>query len=430
MKNRIWILCALIVLVSCKEEAPDKITNVTNVKDYQQYLDNDESDMVDRLKKEVAEMKTEVSGDSTRIVVNGRISSKLNQLFDLTGDVDYLNESVRLRESVTRNTYIFPEKSKHALAQAYIKQHRFKKADSLLDSFTQEYSGSESQLVQFDIAMELGEYKKAEVLLDSLRSPNDYSYLIRAAKWNDHIGQLGTTITLMERAIKLANQSGSKSLQLWSYSNIADYYGHHGDIEKSYQHYLKTLEKDPMNTYALKGIAWIAYSNDGDVEEARTILKRISGRHPTPDYLLELAELSEYEGNKDAARALKADFMKRVDKPEYRGMYNTYKISEYIDAGKTQEAVDLARIEVQNRSTPETYDLLGYALLLNGEDKAALENQQEYVLGKTFEPKAQFHTALIYKANGMEEEVAALKNELLMTEYEMGPVAFKKITAL
>jgi thioredoxin-like negative regulator of GroEL len=430
MKNRIWMIGALLALVSCKEEAPEKIANITNVADYQQYLDNDESAMVDQLKKEVAELKAEVSGDTTRIVVNGRISGKLNQLFDLTGDVDYLNESVRLRESVTVNTYIFPEKSKHALAQAYIKQHRFKKADSLLDSFTQEYSGPESQLLQFDIAMELGEYKKAEVLLDSMRNPNDYSYLIRAAKWNDHIGQLGTTVNLMERAMKLADQSGSKARQLWSYSNIADYYGHHGDIEKSYQHYLKTLEKDPTNTYALKGIAWIAYSNDRDVEEARTILNRIRQRHPAPDYNLELAELADYEGNAEEANALKAEFLERVDKPEYRGMYNAYKIREYIDAGKTQEAVDLARIEVQNRATPETYDLLGYALLENGEVEAALENQKEYVMGKTFEPQAQYHTALIYKANGKKEEVAALKNELLETEYEMGPVAYKKITAL
>jgi tetratricopeptide (TPR) repeat protein len=285
-------------------------------------------------------------------------------------------------------------------------------------------------MVQFDISMELGEYQKAESLLDSMRNPNDYEYLTRAAKWNDHIGQLDTTVKLMERAMVLADQSGNQSSMLWSYSNIADYYGHHGDLEKSYENYLKTLEKDPNNTYALKGIAWIAYSHDRDVEEARTILQRISERHPTPDYLLELAELDEFEGNSEASKKLKADFMQRVSDPAYGGMYNAYKIAELIDAGKTQDAVNLARVEIQNRATPETYDLLGYALLKNGEDKAALENHQEYVLGKTFEPKAQYHTALIYKANGMEEEVAALKKELLETEYEMGPVVYKKITAL
>jgi Tfp pilus assembly protein PilF len=234
----------------------------------------------------------------------------------------------------------------------------------------------------------------------------------------------------MERAMELADQSGDQGRMLWSYSNIADYYGHHGDLEKSYENYLKTLKKDPSNTYALKGIAWIAYSHDRDVDEARTILKRISERHPTPDYNLDLAELEEFEGNTAAANELKASFMQRVADPAYRGMYNAYKIVELIDAGKSQQAVDLARVEVQNRATPETYDLLGYALLSNGEPEAALKNHQQYVIGKTFEPKAQLHTALIYNANGMDKQAQELKKELLETEYEMGPVVYKKIMAL
>ncbi|BAO56074.1 tetratricopeptide repeat protein [Nonlabens marinus] len=428
--KKLWILFGFLGLVSCNQETTQQPENITNIEDYQVYLDTDETELISQLKAEVEELKTEAAGDTTRIVLNGSIAGKLNTLFDLTGNVDYLNESVRFRESVVKNTYIRPENSKHALAQAYIKQHRFKKADSLMRSFTQEFSGPESQMVQFDIAMELGEYKKAESLLDSMRNTGDYNYLIRAAKWNDYIGQLGTTVNLMENAMELADQSGDQSRQLWSYSNIADYYGHHGDLEKSYAHYLKTLEKDPHNTYALKGIAWIAYSHDSDVEEARTILENLSKRHPTPDYLLDLAELYEFEGKEQEAMALKEDFMTRVSDPEYRGMYNAYKITELIDAGQTQKAVDLARIEVQNRATPETYDLLGYALLTNGEAQAALENHEQYVIGKTFEPVAQFHTALIYKANGMDKAVAAFKEELLETEYEMGPVTYKKIEAL
>ncbi|WP_194852387.1 tetratricopeptide repeat protein [Nonlabens antarcticus] len=427
MKKILIVICAAVVLVSCKQESKVEDQNITQVADYKKYLDYDEAEIVAQLKKEVEDIKAEIEDDTTRIGMNGRISSKLNQLFDLTGDVDFLNESVRLRESITRNTYINTENSKRALAQAYIKQHRFKTADSLMRSFTEEYSSPDSQLIQFDIAMELGDYKNAETLLDSLRDPNEYSYLIRAAKWNDHIGQLGTTITLMERAKELAEQSGSQGKQLWSYSNIADYYGHNGDLEKSYKFYLKTLELDPNNTYALKGIAWIAYSNDRDVEEARTILKRISERHPTPDYNLELAELNEYEGKDSDAKALKADFMQRVDNPAYGNMYNAYKIIELIDAGNSQAAVDLARMEIENRATPETYDLLGYALLSNNQAKEALMNHQQHVIGKTFEPKAQFHTALIYKANGMDPEAEALKKELLETEYEMGPVVFKNI---
>ena len=322
------------------------------------------------------------------------------------------------------------ELSKRILSALYIKQHQFKKADSLMSSFTQDYSSRDSQLVQYDIAMELGEYTKAESLLDSVRDMGDYSYLIRAAKWNDHIGQLDTTISLMERAMKLAEESGSDAKRIWSYSNIADYYGHNGQIEKSYEHYLKTLELDPNNTYALKGIAWIAYSNDRDANEAKTILKRLQQRHPIPDYNLELAEIESFEGNNELAQKLKQDFMQQVSNPGYGVMYNAYKINEFVDAGETQKAVELARVEVQNRATPETYDLLSYALLSNGQEMEALEIQEEYVIGKTFEPVAQLHTAMILKNNGRLEDVAKFKKELLETEYEMGPVTYKEIKDL
>ena len=96
---------------------------------------------------------------------------------------------------------------------------------------------------------------------------NDYNYLIRAAKWNDYKGDLADTIRLMEEAKILADESGGNLIQLWTNSNIADYYGHDGQIKKSYNHYLKTLEQDPNDSYALKGIAWIVYSNEEKPEQ-------------------------------------------------------------------------------------------------------------------------------------------------------------------
>ncbi|PRP66310.1 tetratricopeptide repeat protein [Nonlabens agnitus] len=430
MKKIYYVTLLLLILVSCQEAEKTVSKNITDPEDYEQYLNQSEQQIIQKLKTDIQELKDEVNGDSTRIVWNARIAGKLNTLFDLTGDVAYLNESVRFRESVVKQTAIKPENAKRALAQAYIKQHQFKKADSLMSSFTQIYSAPESQLVQFDIAMELGDYSTAENLLDSLRNTSDYSYLIRAAKWNDHIGQLETTISLMERAMKLAEQSGSNAKVLWSYSNIADYYGHNGQLDKSYEYYLKTLELDPTNTYALKGIAWIAYSNDRDPAEARTILEKLQERHPIPDYNLELAEVAAFENNTDEANALKEDFMKKVSNPAYGAMYNAYKINELIDAGKTQEAVELAYMEVSHRATPETYDLLGYALLKNGNPKEALANHEEHVIGKTFEPVAQFHSALILKENGRIEEANSFKEELLETEYEMGPMTYKEIQSI
>ena len=48
--------------------------------------------------------------------------------------------------------------------------------------------------------MELGNYAEANKNLTLLSNINDFDYLIRVAKWNDHLGDLKTTLTMMEKA--------------------------------------------------------------------------------------------------------------------------------------------------------------------------------------------------------------------------------------
>jgi hypothetical protein len=52
--------------------------------------------------------------------------------------------------------------------------------------------------ILFDVQMELGNFAEAESNLNALKDMNDYDYLIRLAKWNDHKGDLKTAITFME----------------------------------------------------------------------------------------------------------------------------------------------------------------------------------------------------------------------------------------
>jgi hypothetical protein len=42
--------------------------------------------------------------------------------------------------------------------------------------------------------MELGNFAEAESNLNALKDMNDYDYLIRLAKWNDHKGDLKTAL--------------------------------------------------------------------------------------------------------------------------------------------------------------------------------------------------------------------------------------------
>ncbi|MEX0362094.1 MAG: tetratricopeptide repeat protein, partial [Allomuricauda sp.] len=290
---------------------------------------------------------------------------------------------------------------------------------------------NESQSLLFDVHMELGNYKTAHKYLDSIKNMSDFGYLIRVAKWNDHRGDLDTTITFMQKAMQKAASAKNKPLLIWTYSNLADYYGHAGRIEDSYKYYLKTLELDPDNAYAKKGIAWIVFSHEKNGEEALRILDAVNKYHISPDYYLLKAEIAQFMNDTYAVSRNFDSYYKMIQNESYGDMYNAHNIEFYIEQMKTyKKALDLAQKEVENRATPETYSLLAYAHLKIGNTQKALLIVQEYVTGKTFEPAVLLRASEIYKASGMVDQVTALKEELTGAIYELGPLSKDRIAAL
>lgn len=113
----------------------------------------------------------------------------------------------------------------------------------------------------------------------------------------------------------------------------------------------------------------------------------------------------------------------------YGCMYNTYEIEVLVDSNP-KEALLIAQEEINHRATPETYHLLALAQLKNGKEKEALKTILTYVEGKTSEPMALFHSALVFKANGLDDKVIPLKVELLKASFELGPVLAAQIKNL
>jgi tetratricopeptide (TPR) repeat protein len=249
------------------------------------------------------------------------------------------------------------------------------------------------------------------------------------AKWSDYKGNLDAAIKYMEQAMTIAESRGSISLKIWTYTNLADFYGHAGRVDEAYRHYLKTLALQPDNSYAKKGIAWITYAAEKNTIEANRILDSIMVNHHVPDYYLLKAEMAEYNHQSSEAEAYLDSFVKQATETNYGGMYNAYLIEIYAET-QPEKALALALTEIQNRATPETYHLLALAQLNIGKKTEALRIIETNVHGKTFEPMALYHSALVYKANGKTAMVKSLKEELLTATFELGPVLSKKVNEL
>jgi tetratricopeptide (TPR) repeat protein len=115
----------------------------------------------------------------------------------------------------------------------------------------------------------------------------------------------------------------------------------------------------------------------------------------------------------------------------YGAMYNRYNALIYADNKNTaNKALEISKTEVENRPTPDSYDLLAWSYYNLGDNKKALEIEQQFVEGESFEPKLNYHLATIYKANNLNEKVVPIKKELLLSLYELGPVFDEKVSKL
>jgi len=423
--KRILQFLMVLAMASCTKNK----NLVTNQDDYNDHLVTTPTEATS---KYFELWNSKIDADSTQLLSFGNVASEYHRFFEATGNISYLNKAERALQKAVEIANINKGAYARALARNYISQHRFKEALEMAKFADNAGGGKEdTHALFFDVHMELGNYKLAETYLDSIKNPSSFGYLIRSAKWNDHKGDLDTTIQLMEKAMAKAEASKNKGLRLWSYTNIADYYGHAGRIDESYRYYLKALALDPQNAYALKGIAWVVYSHEKNGKEALRILDTITANHQSPDYYLLKAEIFDFMGDAQGKSKNMDAYLKNVKNPLYGSMYNALTVDFLLDhSDQGEKALKLALEEIGNRATPEAYNLLAKSYLSLGREKEALRIVEQNIIGKTHEPGILLNVAKIYKANGEMEKAKKLKRELAEAYYELGPLAKADIAVL
>lgn len=427
MKTNLYLVVLLALLFNCKE----KKETVTDAKDYDVFLIAENKKLSDA-KEEHHFWANKLEKTPNQYPYLAKIANVESQLFDATGNIENLANAENYLLQLNQKTNQNKSGYLRALARNYISQHRFKESLILLEKAEILAEDLEStQKMLFDVHMELGNYKIAKSYLEKVVNLNSFDYLIRTAKWNDHIGNLDAAIKYMEKAMAKAESSNLAELKQWSYTNIADFYGHDGQIQKSYNYFLKALALNPNDTYAKKGIAWIVYSHERNPEEALRILNTITTEYQAPDYFLLKAEIAEFLNDETSKENYIADYKKVVQKPLYGEMYNAYNAKLFSEDKKmVDSSITIANREIENRATPQSYDLLAWSLYNKGDYKKALDIVNTFVIDKTYEPETLYHVAEIYKANGKSKELKPLKEELLAATYELGPLMEMKINQL
>jgi Tetratricopeptide repeat len=424
-------LTSLLLLLNFSSCITKETTFKTDKKEYQEYLQNTENKKLTSNDIDIKFWQSKFEKAPNQEVYLSKLAGLYAQRFEILGNISDLYKAEKLLLEVDKKVMGANAGIKRSIAKNYISQHRFKEALTYLNqAYTLGENKIGTQNMLFDVHMELGNYKEAKKTLNKLTNFNDFDYLIRLAKYQDHLGELPKTIQLMNSAMKIAEESKNVGMQVWVYTNLADFYGHNNQIEKSYEYYLKTLKLDNHNYYALKGIAWIAFSHERNTDKSEEIIDFIVTKHNVPDLYLLKSEIAEFKGDKKASTIAINQYNKLITAHNYGEMYNKYNFDIWVhDSKSLDKAFSIAQREVQNRPTPESYDLLAWSYFKKGNTKKALEIAQLYTIEKSFEPNIIYHNSEILKANGIRVN-QDVKNDLLTAIFELGPSFESKVKNL
>ncbi len=423
MKKITVIIFMLLCGVSCQRQK----VSVTNWSDYQAFLSPSMATAQHSTDTEMTFWENrllENINDEASVI---KLAALYAERFKASGLVKDIVTSDSLYTRILKN---YPDGSVdiyHALAANAITQHKFRTAYRYAESaLALKDKKATSLLILTDAALELGNYARAVETLREFRNKHSFAYLIRQAKLQDHAGNLDTAIVMMEKAH--SRVKGNKSLAQWTLTNLADMYGHAGRVHDAYRTYLKVLEQNPSNDYALKGIAWIALSHDHNTVESKTIVKTLAARKKMPEAYLMLAEIAEMNGDEKEKKNCLKVFKSMVEQPGYKTMYHKYlAVIEADEFHNADACINIAREEIRNRPVPQSYDLLAWGYYHQKDYAKALDLIRNNVENRTFEPDAYYHMGMIYAASGDPRQAKKYLRDALESGFELGPSVCKKI---
>jgi tetratricopeptide (TPR) repeat protein len=357
-----------------------------------------------------------------------KYAALLKENFNYTGNVAELNEADSFYQSLAPILTINSSSLLKSWATLSITRHQFRKADSLINKALAKGDNKYgAYLLAFDASMEIGNYAKAKQFLQTIGDKKSFDYLIRLAKFEDHVnGDLEKAIVQMENAMATITDASSANYS-WVKANLGDMYCHANQPKKAYQYYMDVLAIDSSNFHCLKSIAWLAYAQDQNTALAKTILHQLQQVHPVPDYDLMLSEIAAFENNLTEKEKHLNSFIAKVSSDAYGNMYNKYLFGIYADEQPSMEkASAIARAEVALRPTAETYSWLAWSYLKQGNKAEALKLAQA-IASKTEEPDAVLTIGKIYLANGDKTKAKECFAKLASAGLEIGPLANREV---
>ena len=320
------------------------------------------------------------------------------------------------------------------MAVACMAEHQFDEAYSWAQKALAVGSGDPSPwAIAGDALADMGDYQNAaeaysrlkvaygsedEQQAISYQRDSRMSYLRLVA------GDAQGAIQLMQGAVQTATDLHMPAENIaWSDYQLGEEYFQTGDTPHAEQAYLAALHLYPGYYRALAGLAKVR-TTQGNYREAAALYEKAIAAVPYPEYAAALGDVYRAAGESDKAR-------KEFDLVEFIGhlseinqqIHNRDLALFYADHGiKLDQAVVLARRELEVRHDIYTWDVLAWALFKHGESKEAAAAISHALAQGTRDAHLFFHAGMIYADLGDSARAQEFLHQSLMINPHFHPI--------
>ena len=346
-----------------------------------------------------------------------RYAGGLAMDFRFFGEIDSLRKADSILRKVDRDFNHKEASADLALMAHCLTEHRFMQADSFLQrAKALGLRPQESLTASYDVDFELGRYGAAQIELNALRSPDDYGYFFRRSKMDHLKGSLDSAIGDMQKAADLA--SGNAYLKGVALANAGDLFIHSGNLEEASKAYMACMRLNSSDVHSLMGLGWIALVHDHNDSLAEKIFRFAAVKNDLPDPWFKLAQSRD----STVALATALSFSQKAVDPRYGRMYNKYLLQLYTGIlHDPARAESMAKDELINRATPQTYAWYAWALFVNGKKQDAYRVFEKYVSGQPLEGLELYWMGKMMKGLDKGYNAQEFFKAAYQTRYDLGP---------
>jgi tetratricopeptide (TPR) repeat protein len=353
-----------------------------------------------------------------------RLGDAYVQKFRVTADPSWLTLAER---ALRRSLALDPEQASARRHLAYVLYTRHDFDDAAREAtraVAADPGDSHAWGVLGDAHLEVGRYAEADLAYRRMLETGDDLYAhARSAALPSLRGDVAGAIAALERALSRGRAEGRPAEALaWVEWQLGQEHWSRGDLAAAETAYRAALATVPGYHRALAGLAQVLLAR-GRGPEAVPLLEQAIAVVPQLDYVVALGDLHAVLGRPDAAErqyAL-AEHIGRLSALN-RVLYNRELAWFYADHDRRlDEALRLARRELEARRDVHAHDLLAWTLYMIGQPEAARVAMAEALRLGTRDARLFYHAGMIERRLGNVGTAAAYLRQALATNPHFHP---------